>query len=139
MKHVPPIAIISLLVIAALQHDGTPVPDGPIVGKGMRVLIVEETANRSKLPAAQSAILTSAQVTDYLDEHCAKEKNGSPAWRVFDKDTDLINEAKFWQDAMQRKRDSLPWIIVSKSPGRGFEGPLPANVTNTLELLKKYE
>lgn len=139
MKHALPITVIALLAIAALQHDGTPAPDGPIVGKGMRVLIVEETANRSKLPGAQSAILTSAQITDYLDEHCAKEKNGSPAWRVFDKDTDLSNEAKFWQDAMARQHPTLPWIIVSKSPGRGFEGPLPDNVTNTLELLKKYE
>lgn len=140
MKHLFPIAIIGLLLYAAFQHNGPlPDPGGPIIGKGMRVLIVEETANRSKLPGEQAAILSSGLVEDYLNAHCVKEESGKPAWRIWDKDTSTTNEAKFWQDAMQRKHDSLPWIIVSKSPGRGFEGKLPLNVDSTLELLKKYE
>lgn len=139
MKHLFPIAVICLLVYAALQRVDGPVPVGPIIGKGMRVLVIEETADRSKLPAAQSAILTSGVIQDYLNEHCAKEDSGKPAWRILDRQADTANEAKFWQDALQRKYDSLPWIIVSKSPGRGFEGKLPENVDATLELLKKYE
>lgn len=132
--------IVGLLVYAAVQKQGpAPEPVGPIIGKGMRVLIVEETANRSKLPAEQSAILTSGSIQDYLNAHCAKEDSGKPAWRILDKDTDTANEAKFWQDAMSRPHPELPWIIVSRSPGRGWEGKLPVNTDATLELLKKYE
>lgn len=140
MKHILPIAVIVVLLVVAFQkHEPKPDPSGPIIGKGMRVLIVEETAERSKLPPAQSAILTSGTIQDYLNEHCSKEKSDKSAWRIFDKDTDMSQEAKFWQDAMLRPHPKLPWVIISKSPGRGFEGPLPTDTAAFLELLQKYE
>lgn len=141
MKHLIPVSIIVLLLVVAFQKQQGPAPDpsGPIIGKGMRVLVIEETSQRSQLPSAQSAILTSGTIQDYLNTHCSKEDNGKAAWRIWDKDTDTSHEAKFWQEAIKRKYDSLPWIIVSKSPGKGYEGKLPANVDATLELLKKYE
>jgi len=134
------LTIIGLLVAAAFSGENGPTPDpiGPIIGKGLRVLIVEETAQRSKLPAEQVAELTSGTVIDYLNEKCANEQTGAKAWRVFDKDADLSQEAKFWQDAMARKRDSLPWLVVSNGR-KGFEGPLPANADALLKLLKNYE
>lgn len=131
-------ALLGLLVFAVVRRDDPIDPAGPIIGKGLRVLIVEETAQRSSLPAPQLAELTSGTVFDYLNEKCTAEAGGKKAWRIFDKDTDVSQEAKFWQDAMGRKRDSLPWLIVSNGR-KGFEGPLPANTEALLELIRKYE
>lgn len=134
------LGLLGLLAYAAVKHDGGPTPDpiGPIIGKGLRVLIVEETAQRSKLPPEQVAELTSADVRDYLNAKCANEASGAKAWRIFDKDTDTSNEAKFWKDAMARNRDGLPWLIISNGR-KGYEGALPKDCDSLLELLKKYE
>jgi len=133
-------ALLVVLCVSQLAQNGLHwrLPHGPIIGRGLRVLIVEETAERSKLPPAQAAELTSGIVFDYLNEKCTDEASGKKAWRIFDKDTPLENETKYWQDAMARKRTSLPWLIVSNGR-KGFEGPLPPSVDELLDLLKKYE
>lgn len=115
-----------------------PVEPAPIPDKGFRVLIVYETSDLAKLPAAQTAVLTSAEVRGYLNDKCVAGPDGkNKEWRVFDKDTDVSRESKLWQAAMKRERKSVPWIVVSNGT-TGFEGPLPANIADTLVLLKKY-
>ncbi len=132
------IVVVLLLVAAALQKRGeSPDPATPLVG--MRVLIVEETG--AKYSPGVTTTLNSARSGDidaWLDEHCAKEKTGATANHVWDKDLDVSQQSRFWQNAMARKRDSLPWIIISNGR-RGFEGPLPESPEALLELLKKYE
>jgi hypothetical protein len=126
-------------------HPPEPIPPGPspgpvpIPGDGLRVLIVEESADRSKLPAAQQAVIFSKTVRDYLNAKCAPDPiAGWKAWRIFDPDVDLSGEAQVWKDALKRPRGALPWIIISNPKKGGFEGPLPENVQKTLDLLKQY-
>ena len=109
----------------------------PIPLTGLRVLILEETADRAKLEPAQAAILTSTEVRSYLNSKCAKGAGGSPEFRVFDVDADIALQDQHWKDAVKRPRTSLPWLLISDGK-QGFEGPLPADVSSTMELLKKY-
>lgn len=117
-----------------------PTPDtpAPIPEKGFRVLIVYETSELAKLPASQTAALTSAELRAYLNDKCVAGADGeTKEWRILDKDADLSNESKVWQAAMKRDRKSIPWIVISDG-SKGYEGPLPANTADTLKLLKQY-
>jgi hypothetical protein len=117
----------------------TPPPSpAPIPVAGFRVLMVYETAEVSKLPAAQQQVLYSKTVRDYLNSKCVPgPDNKTKEYRIYDKDVDLTAEAKLWQEAMKRPRTSVPWLIVSDGK-TGYEGPLPANVEDAMTLLKKF-
>lgn len=115
-----------------------PPSPAPIPGDGLRVLIVYESAELSKMPPAQQSVIFSTTVRDYLKSKCAVGPDGiTKDWRIFDKDTDVSAEAKTWKDAMARPRASVPWIIISTGK-TGHEGPLPATIDDTLTLLKKH-
>lgn len=113
-----------------------PTPPAPIPGDGFRVLFVIETADVSKLPKEQLTILTAKSIRDYLNAKCVKVGN-QPEYRIWDKDIDVTHAGPIWQQAMQRPRQSLPWLIISDGK-TGYEGPLPKTVDETLALLKKY-
>lgn len=137
--------ILAALLCLAVHHGGGgPVPPAPnppptpapIPAEGLRVLIVYETADVSAYPAAQAAILTAQPIRDYLNAKCVKV-NGTPEYRILDQNADMGNESLLWQAAMKLNRPSLPWIVISN--GRvGHSGPLPKNVQDTLDMLKKY-
>jgi hypothetical protein len=118
----------------------TPGPDppspAPIPEPGFRVLIIYESADL--LPQGQQVILFGREVRDYLNRVCVAESTGTKAFRIFDQHVDATGELKTWKDAMARKRDSVPWIVVSNGT-TGFEGPLPKTAQEFLELCKKYE
>ena len=107
--------------------DPTPTPT-PIPTAGLRVLIVKESSQK------QSGL--SKEVADYLNAKCVKVNN-QPEWRWYDPNQNMANESKIWQDAMSRKRDSLPWVLISDGT-KGFEGPWPDSKEAQLELLRKY-
>ncbi len=109
----------------------TPTPVGPI-----SVLITYESS--TPLPAEQSAVLTSKVIHEYLDSKCKSGTEGRKDWFIADKDVSLSRETQTLQDAGKKTRSSLPWIQIIPASGTPFEGPLPANVASTLELLKKY-
>ncbi len=116
----------------------TPQPPSPIPAEGFRALIIYESAELSKMPPVQRTILYSKTVHDYLNAKCALSPDGKKKeWWIVDKDTDMSNLAKHWQDAMKRPRTQVPWIIISNGK-TGFEGPLPLTVSETVQLLKKY-
>jgi len=120
------------------QPDPTPPPTpAPIPDVGFRVLIIEDAKNRINLPPEQFEVLFDEKIQDYLDSKCVKESSGTKAWRIWPDKVNAKREAKYWQDALARKRDSLPWIIISDGK-TGYEGPLPKDVDATLALLKKY-
>jgi hypothetical protein len=119
-----------------------PIPPGPspIPADGFRVLIIEDATARSKLPAPQLNILFDKSIRDYLDAKCVIGTDGKThEWRIWDAGVDARAEGGVWPDALKRQpsRDKLPWVIISTGKG-GYEGPLPADVPKTLELLKKY-
>lgn len=121
----------------------TPTPDptpgeAPIAGAGLRVLVVYESGELQKLPAKQLAVIYSKPLRTWLDAKCADGPDSKTReWRMYDQNADLSAEAKTWQDAMKRPRKSVPWIVISNGK-TGFEGPLPADLEKTLELLKKH-
>lgn len=115
-----------------------PIVPPPIPGDGLRVLIVYESADLAKYPPAQNAIFFSNKVRTHLDTRCARGPDGkTPEWRQYDQNADLKNDSQLWKDAMARPRKSLPWMIVSNGK-TGYEGPLPADVENTIILVDKY-
>lgn len=126
------------------QPPQPPQPDAPIKEPGFRVLIVEETADRSKLPVTQAVIMTSATFRNYLRNACVADSTASDgkAWRIWDKDTDATNELKLWQDALKSAKSvkdfKTPWIVVSNGK-TGYSGPLPDTLQATMDLCKKYE
>lgn len=115
----------------------TPVNPPPIEAEGLRVLIVEETADRHKLPTSQLAVLTSAKLSEWLDDNCVKH-DGHPEWRRWDKDTDISHERSLWQSAFEEERAELPWLYVSNGQ-TGYSGPLPQTLDETFEILEKYK
>jgi hypothetical protein len=78
------------------------------------------------------------RVRDYLNSKCVVgPDNKTREWRIYDKDVDTSGEAKLWRDAMKRERKTIPWLVISTGKG-GVERELPANVEDTLALLKQY-
>lgn len=121
----------------------------PIPLPGFRVIIVEDAKARSKLPKEQQSIIFNKQLRDYLNAKCVIGGDmQTREWRIWDKDESGVGDAKQWQDVMQRvtvgvgpksvgKYTTLPWIVISTGKS-GYEGPLPATVQETLDLVKKY-
>lgn len=117
--------------------DPKPSP-APIPVIGNRCLIVYETADLAKMPAAQMQIIYSKLVRDYLNSKCVLGADGkTKEWRMWDQNVSVGAESKLWQDAMARSRTSVPWLIVSTG-NSGVEMPLPANVDETMKILKQH-
>ncbi len=118
----------------------TPPGPAPIPESGLRVLIIEETKERGKLPSAVKEIITGKTLRDLWESKLAKESDGGPARRIWDKDQAGVEndpDAKVWATAFRRPRASLPWVVISNGKA-GYEGPLPDGV-KFMELLKKFE
>lgn len=119
-----------------------PVPPNPPVpptpAGALRVLVVYESADLPKLPAAQQAMIFDAKVRAALKDRTDKAGPDARGWNIWDKDTDVSQTAKFWQDAMKRPRSATPFVHVFKGDVPVFEGPLPADAPAMLDLLTKY-
>jgi hypothetical protein len=114
-------------------------PPGPAPVGPLRVLMIYESADLAKMPAAQQAVIYGRKVRDYLNAKCEKEADGKTrGWRIWDKDADASAEASHWQTAMKRSRASVPFIHILKGDSIAYEGPLPASADEALALLKKY-
>lgn len=120
-----------------------PEPPGPspIPLDGLRVMIVYEKADLTKLPPAQLQVMYSKEIWDFLERECAIGSDGKTReFRIWDKDTETSGAEKHWQEAMKRDRKSLPWLLVSNPrKGGGYEGPLPASVEEMKAVLSKFK
>lgn len=136
-----------ILLIAALLwawDGGVPVPfvpDPPVPSDGYRVLILEETADRGKLPPAQLSALLSAKARDYLNQKCVKA-GSTPEWRLWDDDPTDLQFASETMRAMHAKakadsQGKLPWLLVTTSKS-GVSQPFPANEEELLSILRRY-
>ncbi len=110
----------------------TPDPDPfQSTAEGLKVLIVYESEDLTKYPAEQAAVLTNKEVRSLLNS------KAEGTWHIWDKDVNTSNESAMWQKVMKRSRKSLPWIVIGNGKS-GFEGPLPATSSATIELINKY-
>lgn len=122
------------------QPDPEPDVPAPIPVAGFRVLMIYETADKSRMPRGQQDILNSKELRAYLDSNCVKGSDGyTPEWRLYDQDIQFPTTCDtVWCKAMTRPRSSIPWVIISNGT-TGYEGPWPANVTEFIALLEKYK
>lgn len=110
-------------------------PRGP---PGLKCLIVYETAELSKLPKEQLSVLYGAAIRGYLNSHCKIGPDGkTPEWRCWDQNVPTKDESPMWQKAMTVPRKSLPWMLLGNGT-KGYSGPLPATVDETVKLMTKY-
>ena len=105
---------------------------------GLQAVVIYETNPDVQMPPKQAAILSSPIVRGWLTDNAAKDAGGQPMWRFLDDDSEFADPANPIAAALQRPREGLPWLIVTND-GTGFEGPLPENVDDMMELLEKYK
>lgn len=145
MKDMPPIirianAVLIVVLLACIVSKlplGALRPDGgsgikPVV-PGMHVLIVEETGQDRLWP------YNAKTLDEFAMDHCAKV-NGTPEKRIYDKDIDLSNASRDWQEAMaDAKKDghTLPWLEVW-GVRKPVSEPLPKSLDETLSELKAH-
>lgn len=140
-------AIESLVVILGTpkpEPDPDPDPEPPkpdpsvvpIPGEGLRVLIIYEQDDQAKYSPDTIKQLYSLTLRKFLNEQCVKGANGLPEYRVLDEEVE--GEPSIWLTAIKRKRESLPWLIISNGKS-GFEGPLPAKEADTKSLIERYK
>jgi hypothetical protein len=113
-----------------------PNPPGPTTG--LRVLILYESADASKIPLKQNSILYGAEVRKWLQSNCTDSPDKThKEWGIFDKDDDISAYSPKLQEMKNRPRASLPWLVIAGDSGVVFEGPLPADVPAMMSLLQK--
>lgn len=115
-----------------------PKPEAILGGTGFRVMILYEAADTH--PPAQQAIFTSTQIRDYLLNATALDGDQRRAFRIWDDDysaSQIAGHGDFTAAYPKVKAvaKSLPWIVAENGDKRVSQ-PLPANVEDTLALLK---
>jgi hypothetical protein len=127
--------------VAEFSVEGAAPPNPPGPGGPVKVLIIEEAKDRTKLPQAQQLILDGLPMRSYLNKVCATDlgMGYEKAWTIQDKDTDLSALGAFWEGARNRPRAALPWIVIADQAGTVlYEGALPADVPAAQALVGKY-
>lgn len=112
--------------------DPEPAPS-PFTEPGLRVLIVYDNNSYLSYPTEQRAIIDGTPMRVWLNAITVE-------YRALDDDAagGLTPTAKKWLQALARKRNSLPWIIIGNGK-TGYEGPLPATIQETQTLIEKYK
>lgn len=117
-----------------------PVPPGPppvVVPTGFRVLMIYESSDSN--PEAVNTTLNSTKIRAYLNSKCVKGADGTPEWRVWDKDiTVSANESptmKLLWDGVKPTLGTVPRLVVAVN-GAAKVYPLPATEVDTLAFLK---
>jgi len=136
----------SLLVADAAFTIGAepqPIPDGvPFPSPdGLRVLIIEETAQRGDLAKGQQVILFGREVRKWLDDNTVSDGE-FVGWRIWDDDytpDQLGHVSNVWKQAYtaakQGSAGEVPWLVAANGAS-GYAGPLPDTAGELLELLE---
>ncbi len=117
-----------------------PVPPTPT--KGLRVLILYETADASKMPAAQQQILFNQAMRTWLSAKCDADNQtaSGKAWRIADRDQDFSGLSPAWQKMMAAGKSlTMPAVVIAGADGTAaYVGPLPATIAEAQALVSKY-
>lgn len=114
-------------------EPATPNPFG--AAPGLRVMVVTESADDSKLPVGQYLVVRGKLFRDYVDTNA----KGKYLLGV-DKDTKFSDEADMapYKTAMGLKdRTKLPWLYAGKEAA-GLSMPLPATPEETIKAIDKF-
>jgi hypothetical protein len=111
-----------------------PLPGAP----GFKVFIVYPKSDKSALTTGQVAAIYGQDVRQYLESKCAVGPDGkTKQYRIWGDKEDASQSEKVWRDAYAKTRPSIPYMYVSDGKA-GWEGPLPADLSATMSILKKY-
>lgn len=124
--------------VVTIGEKPPPVDPAPIKLSGLRVLITFDDDKKNQLSRDQIGIIDSSVLRSYLDEKCAKAGDQTSEWRIVPHTTEFHDDQPTWKQAMAIPRDKSEWLIVSNGKS-GYSGPLPANLTETLNLIKSFE
>jgi hypothetical protein len=120
-----------------------PTPDAPFPAPGLTVLTIAELSETGSLPKSQRAILDSPRIMQWCRDNCI-QLSGMPAYRKCDDDytdSQLANVPDVLSNAykilLKDANGNLPWIGISDGK-KGYSGPLPMTVDETITLLEKY-
>lgn len=119
------------LAVFSLVKGGGIVPVDPVVDvDALRVLVVEETQDRSKLSGDQMAVITGKTVRDYV------ESRGG-IFRAIDDDADVSLLAPEWQKMRAVVTTPSPsWAYYT--PKGGATGPLAATEQEATAAIARY-
>lgn len=125
---------LTLIAIALylVLRDGPPSP-GP--SKGFKAILVYETSKA--MPKDQAAAFFSTRVDGYLDTHALGGRDG---WRRWDRDVDVKNESKDWQEIWARVKPKMGTLgpqLVIIAGGDKFQ-PYPGNLDEAMKTLEKW-
>lgn len=112
-------------------------PDAP--ADGFRALLLFEAEDRGDYPPEVDAVINSTRVAKWLDENTELGPDQWPEWRFVDDDAPFHIPSSPLSQLRQRPRDSLPWLVVTNGGKIVYEGPVPAGIQPTLDLLKSLK
>jgi hypothetical protein len=95
----------------------------------LTVVILEQTEWRNKVSPNQLNVMSSQIWRDYVSKQ-------SGQWRVMDPEADISKDLPWVRDAVHRKRNGLPWMIVQKE-NLWYSGPVPSNMDEMMEIIKQ--
>lgn len=122
-------------IAAMVAEIGAPTPEPPkppippIPVAGLRVLIVDETLDRGRLPAAQIPIFSSTILRQYVASHGGQ-------FRTMDDDDDPSLVSPEWQKLRASITTPSPSWAVYTTAG-GVSEPLPANLDAAMSELQR--
>lgn len=121
--------------------DPTPVPPGPspqpdIKTAGVFVLLIEDRDHRNNLSEEQSKVLFGNEMASLLDNACAKDAKGRPAWRLYDDEQPLLAADKAFADLMAAPRKTVPSMAIANE--KGGEVIEVTDLATAKALLEKY-
>jgi len=120
-----------------------PVTDVPFPTNVLTVLMLREAGGSGTLPLPQRNIFVSSKILKWCNLNCGK-LDGQPAFRIWDDDYTkemFRNTNTILTDAYFKIRPTavtLPWIAISDGR-KGFSGPLPMSIEETLALLEQFK
>lgn len=126
-----PVATLTVVVGEPEPKPKPPTPDKDVIPTDvLRVLIVEESAERSTLPAG---VLTSMFAVSVRD--AVKSYGGDI--RIIDKDEDLARDNAFYRAAAERaKGKPLPYVVIGNGKTQ-WEGAVPGGYQAMIDAIKK--
>ena len=114
------------------EPEPEPPTPAPIPEAGLNILFVAESSDATKMTPGQREILFSLEGRNFLTATCGNN------WRAFDQHVQFTDQDGKWAKAIQRPRESLPWIIISNGT-TGFEGPMPGSLVDLKKLVEEYK
>ena len=126
----PWVLLVMVLAWLWMRPGGNPDEDDTVRVDGLRVLIIEESADRAKLTPEQTAIFNSV----ILREAIAK-RDGDLL--ILDADDDTRRLDKTWQ-ALEQRVDLKPPCVVFAAKNRALHFALPDNVETFVKKLESF-